>query len=84
MAAIVVAYGLAITAATAPSPSSGSARWLAAERRRPASMPLPSQGLSDGSLLLFRSTTHDSDYGRIGAGGRRRPRWPPSHDVAVV
>jgi len=79
MAAIVVAYGLAITAVTTTVllvRLSAAAATSAASASASASVPLPSQGLSDGSLLLFRSTTHDRDYGRIGVVAAADPGGP--------
>ena len=77
MAAIVVAYGLAITAATTTvllvrlNAAAASSATPAA-----ASMPLPAHGLSHGSFLLFRSTTQDIDYGRIGVVAAADPGGP--------
>jgi high-affinity iron transporter len=42
----------------------------------PASMPVPTQGLSDGSYLLFRSTTHDDNYGRLALVAADDPTGP--------
>jgi len=77
MAAIVAAYGLAITAATTTVLLVRlSAAAATSATSAPASMPLPSEGLSDGSFLLFRSTTLGRDYGRIGVVAADDPGGP--------
>ncbi len=47
-------------------------------------MPVPRQGLSDGSFLLFVSTTHDSDYGRLGLVAMDDPDRPARRHRLVV
>jgi hypothetical protein len=39
-------------------------------------MPVPSGGLTSGSYLLFRSTTHDRDYGRLALVAADDPTGP--------
>jgi hypothetical protein len=39
-------------------------------------MPVPSGGIGNGSYLLFRSTTHDDDYGRLSIVAADDPSGP--------
>jgi hypothetical protein len=41
-----------------------------------AQMPVPSGGIGNGSYLLFRSTTHDDDYGRLSVVAADAPTGP--------
>ncbi len=75
---IASSYALAIVVATSSvlflRLSSVSAATDAASAA--SSMPLPSQGLSDGSFLLFRSTAPGDEYGRVGLVAADDPTGP--------